>query len=214
MPTASEICAKSSTRSSTCSSSSRPWARRRMPLRRCSRGCRRATRPSRRSTSTPCAPTMRRSSTTCGTATRASRRSTHCSTSWSRWPPKPATRLRTPSCGTTPLSPTVNWFPRRSSPNTSITPGFRTGGSTCAAALSPSSATRMPGSTSRLRRRCSRRGLRNAGRRSSSARASSAGRRTARPRLSGAKARTIRRRLLRTSSTRSRCRCGRMSTAC
>lgn len=38
--------------------------------------------------------------------------------------------------------------------NTSITPGWRTAGSTCAAASSRNSATRMRGSTSRLRSRC------------------------------------------------------------
>ena len=163
--------------------------------------------------SPPCASTMRRSSTTCGAVPNGSTRSSGSSASWSRLPGARAMRPATRSCGTTALSPTASWSRRRSSPNTSTTPGFRTAGSTCAAASSPSSATRMPALISRPRRRGSGRRWPAARRRSSWGRASSAERPTARRRRSAARARTTRPPWWPISSMPSRCRCGRMWTA-
>ena len=59
-----------------------------------------------------------------------------------------------PNCGTIRLWRSASWCRRPSFRNTSIMPGWRTAGSTCAAASSRNSATRMRGSTSRLRSRC------------------------------------------------------------
>ena len=57
--------------------------------------------------------------------------------------------LRSPRCGVVvryDRGLRRAWSRRRSSPNTSITPGWRTAGSTCAAACAPSSGTRTPAS--------------------------------------------------------------------